>query len=174
MLRIRLELNRPHMDDDSGATFAALRNNRYIGFLDQKLDKCDADDFSIVEGKIVHRIYGTMQADPQVGFFLFDFESSNGKTPNSYVHMGNVVVTNTSATLPKGISEADLTELAQVCFARGDIRLTESDATEEELVHRIKTLIGGGSESGKSSEEDVIDATGDRSRSRRCCRCTIV
>jgi len=170
MVRIRMELNRMGDSGDPGDTLAGYRSDHYVGFCPDVLSEFELADFMVDDGVVVHEYHGRLQTEPHVGWYVYDFESTNRKTPTGMVHWGNAVVTKENARLPRGIRERDLRKLARVCFDKQSfILLTPPDATEDELAKSIKAAAGGGIEmkDGGMSIGEKPDAKRPHRRRRR-------
>jgi hypothetical protein len=139
-VRIRLELNRKRKRDPadkSGWTKVMIYKKWYVGFSRQDFKDSDFDKATLQGSQIA--IPGKVFRDaPESGDYTYDYD---GADPNT-IHRGNKVTLN--PTLPDGITEANLIDLAKKALALDkDIELTAPWANKSELASAIKKEITG-------------------------------
>lgn len=174
LVRIRLELGRGEWGSDMGETIVIYSRSHYVGFSERDYSREERERFLLDDdGNITYE--GTkLSSTPVAGFFVYDFSSSNRRSPAYGVHSGNRVVDKSSATLPRGITEDHMRKLAEIGFERKqDIALTAQDEAEDYLTSAIRGAI---ITRGKGVDESRIDMPGHHRTRRRCCgtRCSII
>jgi hypothetical protein len=141
--RIRLELGRAAKPTDDGGTFASFKDDRRVGFSDDRLSTSKPADHWSVNGSGRLCFDGKeLSGVPKPGSRVYD--ASN---PDSFVHVGNPV-TDTPA-LPPGIEPKHLALLAnKAMIMKTKIVLTTRDATSDDLVRSLQDqvldIVGGG------------------------------
>jgi hypothetical protein len=164
LVRIRLELGRDPSESDDGGTVAAYHEDHYVGFSEHGYDNMKLSGFTLSEnGTILDNKDNRLGDIPKQNSIVYDFSSTDGIKPSRKVHRGNTVVDDRWASLPNGITQIDLERLAEICLRdKSSIRLTDRDASEEELAAAIRAIIGPAPVGGTTTTKS------------RCCRCTII
>ncbi|MCU0439067.1 MAG: hypothetical protein MUC49_14310 [Raineya sp.] len=137
-VRVRLELDRY----DSGRTKCIYKTNRYVGFSQTDYTEQEVANFKLnVDGRIYDAENNLLDTEPQQGYYVYDFSSTDGINPDETPHRGNKVISNPQ--LPPNVTTNILIWLViKTLILRNDIILTSANSSPERLSNVIfRTVI---------------------------------